>query len=83
MALRQSPLREHPVQNMEHPTRPYRPSLDSFPVKLGGGGAMNNKLHVPKEDPALHKAITYSKDTKIIMDGGDDTIYLVQLGCLF
>jgi hypothetical protein len=47
------------------------------------GGAMNNKLHVPKEDPALHKPITYSKDTKIIMDGGDDTIYLVQLGCLF
>lgn len=43
----------------------------------------HKKLNVWNRDPDLHKIITYSDNTKITMDGGDDTIYLVQLGCLF
>jgi len=73
---------------MEHPAKPYQTSTDSFPKNL--------RKEKEKETKPIYKGFyldditafysmttTYSKGAKIRRDSGNDTIDLVQLGCLF
>lgn len=80
----QLPWKEHQAQNKEHPAKLYQTSLDNFPKKIDKTEKPICKDLIFLKVSVIYRVMTtYSKNTKVCRDRGDNTINLVQLGCVF